>query len=304
MKPFDKRINPKIFIACLFWGSLTIPHAFAQPFVDVISFNRQTMNTRTNNDSFDYKVKNTFAGITLPIRIDSGNYFILRMNGEFLQCRADNRNGISSDASLKMFLLSPGWQHTINKKLSFTWLILPKLAYDFKSKPDGKDFQCGTSLLFQYKTRANFRYKAGVYYNREPFGNFFVPLIGADIQLNERNWIYGQLPLYFRYEHRFLKNLYSGLGCRFFGRSFRLNSGLNRSYVFMQENQVKYFLDYYLPANHVIYAEIGRTLNYGLKRFADNEPRKERMYSPTVFSKLQDGFFFNFGYAYRIRKDF
>lgn len=275
----------------------------AQPFVDVFTANHQRMATKTENDSFTNVYNNSFLGIILPIRIDSNNIFIARVNGEMLNSDVSG-HGLSASVRLKSLLLGVGWQHHINKKWAFNALLLPKITSDFKDKINSKDFQIGGTFFVMYRLRQNFRYKAGVYYNREPFGNFFTPLLGADIQLNKRNWIYGQLPLYFRYEHRFTEKFYSGLGLRFFGRSFRLNSTLNHNYVFLQENQIKLFADYYLKKKLVVFAELGRTLGYGLRHYRDNTERTGRLQYPMQLASVKDGFYINAGVVYRVRNDF
>lgn len=287
----------------VFFLFLLTQFAKSQPFVDVLSANHQRMSTKTETDSFTNVFNNTYLGILLPIKLDSNNIFIARINGEMLNSDVSG-HGLSASVHLKSLLIGIGWQHHFNKKWAFNMQLLPKITSDFKSKIDSKDFQMGGTFLVMYKKRKNFRYKAGVYYNREPFGNFFTPLLGADIQLNQRNWIYGQLPLNFRYEHRFTEKLYSGIGLRFFGRSYRLNSDLNRNYVFLQENQIKLFADYYVKKKIVVFAELGRTLGYGLRHYKDNTDRTGRMQYPTQLASVKDGFYINLGLAYRVRNDF
>lgn len=275
----------------------------AQPYTELANFNHQAMGVKTVNDSFTTRYNNTFAGILLPVKIDSSNYFLFRANTEILDAEVSG-SGRKASANVKSFTLGLGWQQRVNTRFTWSVLLMPKLASDFTDKLNREDVQMGGMLLLQYKVRTNFRYKAGLYYNREPFGNFFVPLLGVDVKLNERNWLYGQLPLMFRYEHRFGKKLYSGLGVRIFGRSYRLNQSLNHNYVFLQENQIKWFVDYYFVKNTAVYGEIGRTIGYGLKHYANGSERTGRMEQPMQFAPVQDGFYLNLGLAYRIRKDF
>lgn len=293
-------LNKAISFTLAFFISIC---SFAQPFVDVLSLNHQRLQTKTESDSFIKHFNNSYVGITLPIRVDSNNYFIVRANGEMLNSNVKG-HGHNSSVNIKMMLLGIGWQHTFNQHWSVSGLLLPKIASELKDQLASADFQFGGSLVVNYKVRRNYRFKAGIYYNREPFGNFFVPLVGADIELNKNNWIYGQLPLYFRYEHRFNKKLYSGLGVRIFGRSYRLSSDYNRNYVFLQENQIKLFCDYYLAKNLVLFAEIGRTMGYGLRQYKNNTQRTGRIYHPSVLSPVQDGFMINLGIALRVRRDF
>lgn len=275
----------------------------AQPFVDVLSVNHQRLKTTTTNDSFTNRFSNTYLGIVLPLKVDSNNYFIVRVNGELLNSSIEGHQHHAS-VKLKMMLLGLGWQHNFNDKWSLTGIIMPKIASEMKDKLSHEDFMLGGYMVANYKTSPNHRYKLGLYYNREPFGNFFVPLAGADIQLNKNNWIYGQLPLYLRYEHRFNQKFYSGLGVRIFGRGYRLSSDYNRNYVFLQENQIKLFCDYYLTQNLVFYGEIGRTMGYGLRHYKNNSERTGRLYTPSVLSPVKDGFMFNMGIVYRVRRDF
>jgi hypothetical protein len=280
----------------------TKPILSAQPFVDVVSVNHQWMKTKTSSDSFTNTFNNSFLAILLPIKVDSNNYFILRMNGELLNSSVSG-HGYSEEVKIKMGLFGLGWQHYFNKKFAITAFFLPKIATE-SDKLSSPDFQFGGTVLAQYKIRKNFRYKAGLYYNREPFGNFFVPLLGADVQLNERNWIYGQLPLYFRYEHKFSEKFYSGLGVRIFGRSYRLGEAHQRDYVFLQENQLKLFCDYYVTPKIVVYGELGRTIGYGLNRYKNNTARDNQLGYPTLYSPIKDGFYINAGLAYRVRQSF
>jgi len=275
----------------------------AQPFVDVISINHQWMKTKTVSDSFKNTFNNSFISIILPLKVDSNNYFILRMNGELLNSSVSG-NGYSDEVKIKMGLFGLGWQHYFNKKLAITAFFLPKIASEAEGKLSSQDFQFGGTVLAQYKIRKNFRYKAGLYYNREPFGNFFVPLLGADVQLNKRNWIYGQLPLYFRYEHKFSEKIYSGFGARIFGRSYRLGQSHQRDYVFLQENQLKLFCDYYITPKIVVYGEVGKTIGYGLNRYKNNSERDTKLAYPYKFSPIKDGFYFNAGLAFRVRQSF
>lgn len=161
-------------------------NSFAQPFTDVLNINHQYMKTKTANDSFSNTYYNTLLGILLPIKIDSSNYLIVRINGEINKSRLSG-NGTDAGVNVKMLLFSLGWRHSFNKKFNLTALVHPKLTSDFVDKVNSNDFQMGATLLAQYKIRKNYRYKVGLYYNREPFGNFIIPLLGADVQLNKKN---------------------------------------------------------------------------------------------------------------------
>ena len=45
-------------------------------------------------------------------------------------------------------------------------------------------------------------FKFGLYYNKEFFGNYFMPLIGLDWKIDAKNNLFGVLPGYMIFEHR------------------------------------------------------------------------------------------------------
>jgi hypothetical protein len=54
--------------------------------------------------------------------------------------------------------------------------------------------QAGGAVLLTYKKHPDLKYKFGLFYNREFFGNFFVPLAGIDWKINNRLQLFGVLP--------------------------------------------------------------------------------------------------------------
>lgn len=272
-------------------------NTFSQPFVDVINLSHQNLNSNYSPQGDRFVVQNSYANITLPIKVDSNNYFIFRLNGERLQMK---RRGVTDDeTSVSTALSQIGWQRKFNQKLTVTALALPKLTSDFKEKIVRNDFQLGGTFLVQYKIKPNCTLKLGVYYNREPFGNFFVPLVGADWKFTPRKMIYGNLPLGMRYEYKVADRFYTGLGVRIYGRSYRI-AGTKDTYIWNQENQLKVFTDYYLTNNFVLFTEIGQTFGYGYRQYNWGEKRDNPILSGNLFKPVYDGIFILAGTAYRI----
>lgn len=270
----------------------------AQPFVDIVSASTQQLKSSYVGSQNQHFVRNTFIGVLLPIAIDSSNLFIARINGEKLHSETIGFN--SNSNSLYVANISVGWQHTFKKKLSVTALLMPKIASELNAKLNSKDFQFGTSLLFQYQFSEKLKVKAGLYYNREPFGNFFVPLVGIDWQISKRWMLYGTFPLMNKIEFMVTNFLYTGIGARVYGRSYRLNQSYN--YVWNQENQIKYFIDFYVLKKIVIYGEVGRTLGYSPTLYGNNKPRENAIANYQLYTPINDDYFFNVGMAFRIRK--
>ncbi len=276
--------------------SLIKLNLLAQPFTDIASFSAQQLSTKYESNQSKNSTTNYFAGLLLPLKIDSNNTLIVRLNGEELVTK-----NITQKGRLYALTLGFGAQHYFNKKLSAVLLLMPKIASDFSEKFNQYDRQYGASLLFQYKFGKNFRVKAGMFYNREPFGNFFVPLFGVDWQISPRWMLYGTFPLINRLEFKINDHFYTGFGARIYGRSYRLNSYWNSNYIWNQENQIKYFFDYYITKKLVFYAELGRTLGYGPKQIMYNQSRENVALNHPLYQPIKQGFFVNAGFAFRIR---
>lgn len=271
----------------------------AQPYTDIAVFSTQQLQTKYSNTSNKNNTINYFAGLLLPFKFDSSNTVIVRLNGEQLSTK--NNAVPYVKGNLYALTLGLGMQHYFNKKCSAVLLLMPKIASDFSEKLNQYDHQYGGSLLVQYKFGKNFRAKAGLFYNREPFGNFFVPLFGIDWQISPRWMLYGTFPLINRLEFKINDHFYTGVGARIYGRSYRLNSYWNRNYIWNQENQIKYFIDCYLTKKIVLYAELGRTFGYGPKQILYNKSRENVVLNNPLYQPLEQGFFVNVGLAFRIR---
>ena len=180
---------------------------------------------------------------------------------------------------------------------------MPRLSSDFKTQVlSGYNFQMGGYGLATYIINPKLKIKAGLYYNREAFGNFFVPLFAIDWVATNRLQLYGILPTTYRIEYALVKQkLYAGLAFKSFTRSYRL-SDANHDYVKNAELQVKAFVDFYIKKKYVLFAEFGRTINYSpLAYFYET---KTLLNTNPLYTKMQDAFFIQVGLAYRIRANF
>ncbi|HEX7413126.1 MAG TPA: DUF6268 family outer membrane beta-barrel protein [Bacteroidia bacterium] len=282
---------------------ISFDFCFSQPFVDIVNTSYQSLNT-TYKDSLKSKntTTNYFLNITLPIRVDSQNTIIIRLYGEQLQSSIKN-DSYNQTNNLYSTLMPIGLQHEWkNKKWKVLVLAMPKLSSDFKNKTSSYDMQLGGYGLVTYTKSDKLKFKLGLFYNREFFGNFFVPLAGVDWRVNDRFQMYGVLPTSYRFEYAIVKQiLYGGLAFKSYTRSYRL-SNINHDYVRNGELQAKAFIDVYIKKKFVLFAEFGRTISYsplaylyGTKTETSNFP---------IYTKIQDAFFFNVGLAFRIRTDF
>ncbi len=284
----------KIILALVFFCVSII--AFAQPFVDPANANSQIFNT-TYKDSLHSKSKTIDDNLSIffPKKFKNENVLLLRLSGELLESSIEK-----SYYDLYAFSIPFGFQFTSkNKKWKPLFLFIPKISSDLKDNLS-KDFQYGGTGLITYAVNDSFKLKVGLFYNRECFGNFFVPLVGIDWRASERWSVYGILPNNMRVEFKCSKNFYLGLGFKNYKRSYRLSQSFNNDFVLVKETQLKFFIDFYTKQKIVLCGDISYMLQYDFAEYENDNPKILGMYNP-IYSPINNGFVYTFGIAYRIR---
>lgn len=219
----------------------------AQYFVDIFSFNRQSYNVPSGPLTSDL-----FVNAFIPKVLKNGNTFFVRAHYEKLEMRNDSLSSAYSSITLPI-----GMQVQLkNPKVKFTGLIIPKIAGADLGAAFSDVFQIGAYSLFTVTESEKFRYKFGLYYNREFFGNFFIPLVGIDWKVSDRFTIYGTLPNSMKFSYAVAPSrVNTGIAFRSMTRSFR-GEDLN-TFVRYNELQFKAFFDFYITKKNVIFVEGG-----------------------------------------------
>ncbi len=277
----------------------------AQPFADILNFNYQTFSSNYQ-DSTQWKNKTDdyFLNLFLPKNFKNGNTLLVRLNTEMLSSTISPDSSYSSTLSsvslpLGMKLVSK------SKKWETVVLVIPKIASDFKDAIDAYDYQYGGIFLEHFVPNDKVKIKAGLYYNREAFGNLFVPLVGVDWKVNDRINLYGILPTNYKVEFNLAKNkLYTGLNLKFFTRSFRLSKSSNYDYVRYDESQVKLFVDYFVVPKVLVFAEVGYSIGKSpwQHKYGTND-KKEAYYGNPIYTPIKNYPIISVGVAYRVRFD-
>ena len=156
---------------------------------------------------------------------------------------------------------------TFTKRFSRKWELLTAVIPRWNGEPSvqfSEGFQAGIALAAIYKPRPGLSYRLGFYYNKEFFGNFFVPVWGIDWKINKRQRLFGMLPGFFTYENRISPKFSWGGNFRTFTNSYKLatdgwNSN-NSRFIRIDDNQIGAYLDYYLTPRVVFNLEGGYSL--------------------------------------------
>jgi hypothetical protein len=275
----------------------------SQPFADLLSANYQTFSSVYTDSAAGQKNKTDdyFLNLFLPKVFKNGNTLLVRLNGETMN------STISPDSSyscrLSSVSLPVGFKFVAKSKKWETVVIgIPKIASDFRAKPGVHDWQLGGIFLEYFVPNDKLKVKLGLYYNREAFGNYFMPLVGVDWKINSRVSIYGVLPSSYRLEFNLVKNkLYTGLGFRSATRSFSLSEKSNYDYVRYNEQQVKVFVDWFVYKKFLLFAEAGYSTSLSPLQYTFGT--KDLTYVNPVFTPMKSYPVVNVGIAYRIRMD-
>lgn len=290
------------FCIVLFTSSVSI----AQPFVDLFNTKYQVFP----RSSFQGESKKNIegaqfqAGILAPIVRENKDVFLFGMNYSLLHFK------VAGDSSFETTLRSHGVHVGYNKQWENenwkTLLLFIVRANTRISALTSNDVQYGGVLLFNYKKNENLRYRFGLYYNREYFGNFFIPLVGIEWKINSSLNFFGDLPNSLNLEKKLNPKLYTGLLFLSSTASYRPdNSNSISDYVREGEksighNQLKLYVNYYVTNHFVVYSEFGRTYGRNFQLFKENIKTD----SPnSIFRKTTDTFLYNFGIAYRFRTE-
>lgn len=293
MNPINKCFLVIIILTCLKGNS--------QPFIDIANFNYQTFSATTKNNSSLKSTTEIYSfNLFLPKELKNGNVFLFRINGESIQTSINSLNVSSKVSSLSMAF---GYQwYSDNKKWKSIFMGIPKLASDFKESIDRNDWQYGAFLIENYKFNPKLQIKAGLYFNKETFGNFFVPLIGLDWKASDRLYCYGLLPTNYKIEYAIVKKkVNAGLNFKAFTRSFQLSEEQNYDYIRFDEIVLKGFVEYYFYQNIVLYVEIGRSLGKTPLQYRSNS--NELSNQNFIYQPSNNYTLITVGLTYRIPQD-
>lgn len=271
----------------------------AQPYLDIINARRLQSKLPGSNSADVVEIAYNNLSATIPIQLkDSPDAFIISPYFENWDLSFSDRGSYNVR----------GWVVPISflKSIRNTkWTVLPTLIVrsnkELHQSTSG-NVQYGAAVIASYKRKANLIYKFGLYYNKEFFGNFFMPLAGIDWRINDKNNLFGVLPGNMMWEHKVTKSFYYGLTFRAVTNSYRIASnryGLpadTKTYLRIDDNHLAAFADLYLSKSIVLNAEAGHSIS---RKFRFGVAEKSSSRSRIIYHK--DNLFLKASFAYRIR---
>ena len=239
----------------------------AQNYVDLARFHYS--NTPQNNfDSIGgaTQVEDFGLDVTLPIQLNDSNAIL---TGFTLDQITTQYHPLEPYKTVSSINLKVGFNKKHSSKWSGTYLLLPKLASDFKNITK-KDFQFGALALMKYHKKENLNYSAGLYYNSELFGPFIVPLLGLYYKSkNEKFEANLTLPIWADVNYQLNKFMKVGANFAAFVRSYHL--GEDAKYLVKKSNDVFGYLQFNLTKSILLQTKTGYTIGRSYKVYNDND---------------------------------
>jgi hypothetical protein len=272
---------------------------YAQPYLDLVKIDYTYSPGKGINEKTNSLQSNYFnANINLPIELKKGGDAII-LNPFF-----ENKEGKVS--SNDFHVLGEGaLLGFLKRDIIMNWNLLTGFIVRQNTEAGQSlqdDWQYGGLILTTYKKSQSLSLKFGLYYNKEFFGNYFMPLVGIDWQINPKTNLFGVLPGSMTLDHKTSERFHYGFTFRALTNSYRLQTEnacaegdcTGKNYLRIDDNQLGTFGDVYLSKKIVLTGEAGYTIlrryRYGFKGQTVNDKTDYK----------NDNFYFRASLAYRI----
>lgn len=263
---------------------------YSQSYIDIASvrkayspdFGLSSSASQKNNTEY------LFAGINIPLQFN-------KINTVFVVSPYYENWNINSYDSLNFNLKGIGLPLTINNKFNDKWgigttLFLRKNASNLQSNFSS---QVGILTTLNYTVNNILKIKPGIYYNKEFWGNFFLPIIGIEYYPNENLKIWGNLPATLFVEKKMNNAWYMSFLVRGVNNSYTLTE---KEYLFINETQLGVVSDWYINKNFVVAIEAGHSI---LRNIRKGKMNLDRTY--ILEENMRNNVYFRISTSYRVR---
>ncbi len=247
-----------------------------------------------------------FTGVlTVPLKLNEKTAILTGLRGNIWSVKYDPEHFWPENYySLGLTL---GINHKFSDKNSLLFVLLPKLNSDFKDL-NSNAFQLGFISTYSHRVNDDFLWKAGLYYNSEFFGPFFVPIFGLDWRLNEKVSIKGDLPIYAKVDYGVKEGFSAGLGYIALVSSFRLSGDdFQDAYTSRFAIEPYLYADVKVVKNIYLNGKVGYTMGRSYPVYAkDDKLDWQLMFMKfgddreQLNSEIDDGVFIEFTLSYKV----
>ena len=282
---------------------------YSQPFVDLLRVQKSWFNKAAYKNDPNAGLTQSASMVNLFAPFVLKNTNVLFVGYDYFENGFYYQSDTSYHKYLEQHLLELGFtKKWTGTPWASTLMFLPRLSGDFNGIKSS-EIQPGGVVLMTYKKRNSLKFKFGVYYNLEFYGNSFLPLLGIDWKINDRLYMFGVLPGSMNFEYKLSDRFYTGLAYRNSTITYRVKGEPEDYYILegrlgLGNNTLYPFIHFYPVKNFVVYAGAGMSLFHYFQLYnASDKKVPETAHNYRIFNEARDGTFFQLGAAFRIRMD-
>jgi hypothetical protein len=260
---------PAIFILLMLLPGLS----FAQGYIEGVNVSYEQLPMKIKTEAGDQKFtgNNLKIATTIPIFLTPNKSKYLLVGGNL---EAFNFSGRHPDFEVKqVYSVSPtlGYSTMVNKNFNLTALFMPFLNGDYKDvkRPDIK---FGAVVRGSWKVNDKLTWKAILGYRRQFYGPQYIILVGMDWKVNDKWWIFGDLPHNATVSYAVNKKVNTGFNLFVQNSTYRLNN--QQRYFEYNTVNPGLFAEYYVSPNWAIRATAAYTLIRNMEVYHKNDKAK------------------------------
>ena len=262
---------PAYPIAVMCMLLLLLPQlSFGQGYIEGVnvSYEHLPMKIKTEAGDQNFTGSNFKIATTIPIFLTPNKSRYLLVGGNL---EAFSFSGTHSSFEVKtVYSISPtvGYTTMVNKNFNLTGLFMPFLNSDYKNVK-ASDIKFGAVVRGTWKVSDKLTWKAIVGYRRQFYGPQYIVLAGMDWKVNDKLWIFGDLPHSATVSYAVNKKVNTGFNLFVQNSTYRLNN--QQRYFEYNTVNPGLFAEYYISPNWAIRATAAYTLIRNMEVYNKND---------------------------------
>lgn len=212
------------------------------------------------------------ANFKIPVVINESSIWYTDLTYQHFSIDySTNDPGSIMPLQLHGVILQTGWVRKLNEKNALQMLIVPRFMSDL-NQINTQHIQLGAIGLYEIKYHEDLTMRYGIMYNREKFGNMFVPLVYLDWIVASRWSISGLLPIFAKVNYHASDKL--TLGFSHFGliTSFQIGDPMyNKDYIERKSIDLTLFGRYKFWGGLCLEARAGFAVGRSYLQFAEGD---------------------------------
>ena len=236
-------------------------YANGQEYADLLKINYAVSSLNSFESSEEgSRIYETGTDISVPITLNDKSVFLTGVVYERFTSKLFSASDYSTVSS---FALKVGINHQHKNNIKGTYVLLPKIASDFKEYSTDA-FQLGGAAILKKVVSKNKAWRYGAYFNSEFLGPFFVPILGMYyLSDNSRFEVNITAPVSADVNYSLSKRFNAGIAYKGQVRTFRVNdyNGTNMDgYLMRSTSEANAYLRLNATDGWLLHLMIGHTI--------------------------------------------